>query len=70
MTFNTNGLAVLTEVVKVDKFELTTPQVEFYPFSSFLAEFGGALGLFTGFSFMVLPATFNLVIRKFQGILQ
>ena len=27
-------------------------QVELYPFESFLAEFGGALGLFTGFSFM------------------
>merc|ERR1712130_1062012 len=27
-------------------------EVELYPFESFLAEFGGALGLFTGFSFM------------------
>ena len=26
--------------------------MELYPFESFLAEFGGALGLFTGFSFM------------------
>ena len=29
-------------------------EVEVYPFQSFVSEFGGALGLFLGFSFMML----------------
>ena len=29
-------------------------EVEVYPFLSFVSEFGGALGLFVGFSFMML----------------
>ena len=29
-------------------------EVKIYPFESFLAEFGGALGLFLGFSFMTI----------------
>ena len=43
-----------------------------YPFSSFLAEFGGALGLFLGFSFLMvwdfLQLTFGLIISKFKWI--
>ena len=38
-----------------------------YPFASFLAEFGGALGLFTGFSFMIIPDIANLLARKMEG---
>ena len=29
-------------------------EIYIYPFSSFLAEFGGALGMFLGFSFFML----------------
>ena len=36
-----------------------------YPFSSFLAEFGGALGLFVGFSFMVF---WDLVVAFYERI--
>ena len=32
-----------------------------YPFESFLAEFGGALGLFVGFSFLGCFDTFKIV---------
>ena len=42
-------------------------QVLVYPFASFLAEFGGALGLFTGFSFMIFPDIVNLVVKKVDG---
>ena len=36
-----------------------------YPFSSFLAEFGGALGLFVGFSFMVVWDLLESFYKKF-----
>ena len=35
-----------------------------YPFPSFLAEFGGALGLFLGFSFMMLIEFFVMIAQK------
>ena len=38
-------------------------QVELYPFESFLAEFGGALGLFTGFSFMFFADLADWVVK-------
>ena len=37
---------------------------EHYPFSSFLAEVGGALGLFLGFSFMTCWDLLHLAILK------
>jgi len=40
-------------------------QVELYPFQSFLAEFGGALGLFTGFSFMFFADLADWVLKVF-----
>ena len=40
-SFSTNSVEVLEEVLV-------------YPFESFLAEVGGALGLFLGFSFMMI----------------
>ena len=39
-------------------------QVESYPFSSFLAEFGGALSLFTGFSFMMLQEGLHTLVQR------
>ena len=45
-------------------------EVEVYPVESFIAEFGGALGLFIGFSFMMIWDLFELsltiLIEKFQ----
>ena len=41
--------------------------MELYPFLSFLAEFGGALSLFTGFSFMLFPDIVNSIIRRIKG---
>ena len=38
-------------------------KVELYPFESFLAEFGGALGLFTGFSFMFFADLADAVLK-------
>ena len=38
---------------------------EHYPFPSFLAEVGGALGLFLGYSFMTCWDLFYLAILKF-----
>ena len=40
--------------VRATKTVLVKTEELVYPFSSFLAEFGGALGLFLGFSFMIL----------------
>ena len=52
MLFNpeVQGLSLLLTNIKI------TEKVEtiLYPFESFLAEFGGALGLFIGFSFFGL----------------
>ena len=39
--------------------------MELYPFQSFLAEFGGALGLFTGFSFMFFADLADWVLKVF-----
>ena len=39
-------------------------QVEAYPFSSFLAEFGGALSLFTGFSFIMLQEALHTLVKR------
>ena len=41
-------------LVRATKTVLIITEVLVYPFSSFLAEFGGALGLFIGFSFMMV----------------
>ena len=35
-------------------------EVEVYPLESFISEFGGALGLFVGFSFMMIWDIFEL----------
>ena len=41
-----------------------------YPFDSFLAEFGGSLGLFLGFSFLtmwdILLSILKLIMQKFH----
>ena len=46
-------------------------EVEVYPLESFISEFGGALGLFVGFSFMMIWDIFELsltfLIAKFQS---
>ena len=36
-----------------------------YPFESFLAEFGGSLGLFLGFSFLTIWDIFVSILRRF-----
>ena len=45
-------------------------EVEVYPFLSFVSEFGGALGLFLGFSFMMLWDLIEMfskcLVSKFQ----
>ena len=62
MTKSSIWLSLATSTVIVKTEELL------YPFSSFLAEFGGALKLFLGFSFMtawdVLQLAFNFVMSK------
>ena len=39
-----------------------------YGFTSFLAEFGGALGLFLGFSFYSIPDWFNPFLHKIKSL--
>ena len=45
-------------------------EVEVYPVESFMSEFGGALGLFVGFSFMmiwdIIELTLSILIEKFK----
>ena len=52
-------LATTTVLVKTEEL--------FYPFESFLAEFGGALGLFLGFSFMMAWDVFQTVLKLFMS---
>ena len=47
-TLQSFGLTYATSMVTVKE------EIPIYPFSSFLAEFGGALGLFLGFSFFMI----------------
>ena len=46
-------------------------EVEVYPLESFISEFGGALGLFVGFSFMmiwdIIEMLLTISIAKFQS---
>ena len=51
ISFSTNMLTVMEEVYS-------------YPFYSLLAEFGGALGLFLGFSFMTFWDLVENIIKK------
>ena len=60
------GISIVSTDITVKTEELV------YPFSSFVSEFGGALGLFLGFSFyMVWDAAFSLIqnyyFRTFQA---
>ena len=45
-------------------------EVEVYPLESFISEFGGALGLFVGFSFMmvwdIIEMSLTILIAKFK----
>ena len=50
----TIGRDQMITLIRATKTVLIRTEVLVYPFSSFLAEFGGALGLFVGFSFMIL----------------
>ena len=55
-------------LIRATKTVLLKTEELVYPFSSFLAEFGGALGLFVGFSFMlvwdVLQIVINVIVSK------
>lgn len=55
----------LTVVKEVGSCHLTTFQELLYPFPSFLAEVGGALGLFLGFSFVMLWDVFFVIYGCF-----
>ena len=58
----------MINLIRATKTTVIETEVLVYPFSSFLAEFGGALGLFVGFSFMVLwdlmQVAFNIIFMK------
>ena len=53
------GLSYATTQVRVEK------EIFIYPFSSFLAEFGGALGMFLGFSFHMFWDVFNWFLVRY-----
>ena len=57
ISFSTNMLTVMEEVYS-------------YPFYSLLAEFGGALGLFLGFSFMTFWDLAENIIKKITKLSQ
>ena len=58
----------IMKLIRATKTVLVKTEELVYPFSSFLAEFGGALGLFVGFSFMlvwdVLQIAMNVIVTK------
>ena len=41
-------------------------EVYMYPFRSFLAEFGGALGMFLGFSFLMVWDFIRWILERFR----
>ena len=59
----------MTIVLGAKKF-MKRKEVEVYPFESFISEFGGALGLFIGFSFMMIwdliEMLLTILIAKFS----
>ena len=59
----------LTIVLGAKKF-MKRKEVEVYPLESFISEFGGALGLFIGFSFMMIwdliEMLLTILIAKFS----
>ena len=58
----------MINLIRATKTIVIETEVLVYPFSSFLAEFGGALGLFVGFSFMVfwdlMQVVFNIIFME------
>ena len=54
ISFSTNMMTVMEEVYS-------------YPYYSFIAEFGGALGLFLGFSFMTFWDIVENIINKIKS---
>ena len=67
LLFSSNtGLSIVLGAKKFRK----RKEVEVYPVESFIAEFGGALGLFVGFSFMmiwdIIEVSLTILIEKFQ----
>ena len=58
----------MINLIRATKTTVIETEVLVYPFSSFLAEFGGALGLFVGFSFMVfwdlMQILFNIIFME------
>ena len=47
---------------------IVAKEAEIYPLSSFIAEFGGCLGLFLGFSFIMVYDFFQTIIWKIKKI--
>ena len=67
LLFSSNtGLSIVLGAKKFRK----RKEVEVYPVESFISEFGGALGLFVGFSFMmiwdIIELSLTILIEKFQ----
>ena len=54
------GFSTNTVVVKEEEY--------LYPMSSFVAEFGGTLGLFVGFSFLTLWEMILCMIKLFKSV--
>jgi len=54
-------------VILGDLEETIKTEVYTYDFGSFVAEFGGALGLFTGFSFFMLWDIFCFMLHKYTS---
>ena len=53
----------MINLIRASKQVMVEKEVLVYPFSSFLAEFGGALGLFLGFSFLMVWDVLKVVVN-------
>ena len=58
----TQGFALLMTEMKIPQ----KVEVLLYPFESLLAEFGGALGLFIGFSFLTIYDVLKKTVVRVQ----
>ena len=62
---NANGKSRTMKLIRSTNDVFVKTEQFVYPFSSFLAEFGGALGLFLGFSFMWMWDVLQIFVNFF-----
>ena len=58
------------ELILATDHAMQQSEVLLYPLVSFVSEFGGALGLFIGFSFMMILDAFEMLLQMFYNFMK